>query len=276
MTGAGNDFVLIDNREHTSSSDWASLAPILCNRRFGIGADGLLVVENHSSADFKMLYYNADGSFGGMCGNGGRCAARFMMDSLQKDSVTFEALDHRYQAGRRGDLVRLIMKDPSNIQFNQTLTLEKEQISFHFIDTGAPHTVISMINLSADAQKEIRSRGITGIGSAIRNHPRFQPKGTNVDFLEKEREGRIAMRTYERGVEDETLACGTGAVASAIVSAQIFGLSSPVEIHTRSGQILLVEFNGEASHPTGVSLTGQAEVVFQGTYKLNQFTRSHA
>lgn len=242
MTGAGNDFVLVDNRKARLFVDWTDFARPVCDRRYGVGADGLLVIERSSRADFAMKYYNADGSYGGMCGNGGRCAARYVMEEGKCRSVRFEALGHIYRAQELGDSISLRMKDPNLLLEKTKVLLFKTKILFTWIDTGAPHAVMFLEEVPLGLRRKLLEPDINDIGRRIRSHRRFAPEGTNVDFIELIDDATISMRTYERGVENETLACGTGAVASAVVSAQRFGLRSPIDVNTRSGEVLTVSF----------------------------------
>ncbi len=269
MTGAGNDFVLIDNRSMKISADWGILTPKLCDRRYGIGADGLLVVEPSGRAAFMMKYYNADGSYGGMCGNGGRCISRYVMGTNKVSQVAFEALDHIYHAQARGAEVELAMKNPTPLKSMPPMSLLGEKLKVHFIDTGAPHAILLMDELPERLKTEIERTGLMEIGSAIRYHEAFQPSGTNVDFLHLRGENQVEMRTYERGVEEETLACGTGAVASALAVATLYGYSSPLSVITRSREVLKVEFQKEGVGFRNVRLIGSAKIVFCGEIEVD-------
>ncbi len=268
MSGAGNDFVLIDNRKREMRIDWPAVTPAICDRRYGIGADGLLVIEPSDKADFTMLYFNADGSFGGMCGNGGRCAALFMSGALGKPQVRFEALNHIYQARTSGSTVVLSMKDPYDIRLDRSLSLDAITLNYHFVNTGAPHVVVYRESLPQSILDGLESGGVSEIGRRIRHHVDFQPEGANVDFITVTGDGTVSMRTYERGVEAETLACGTGAVACSVVAALTRNLPSPVSVRTSSNEILCVHFKREGSRLTDVSLQGPAVIVFEGTYNL--------
>ncbi|HUL44786.1 MAG TPA: diaminopimelate epimerase [Bacteroidota bacterium] len=268
MTGAGNDFVLIDNRAGSLQVDWTGVAAKLCDRRYGIGADGLLILESSHTADFMMKYYNADGSYGGMCGNGGRCAARFVMDSTQRDTIAFEALDFIYRAARSGTSIKLKMKDPTSIR-SGTLEINHHRIPYTFVDTGTAHAVIFVEQLDPELAAKVTSGDITTIGSNIRNDPAFSPGGTNVDFVQRIDDHTLRMRTYERGVEAETLACGTGAIASAVVAHIGKLVEVPTTIQTRSKEKLMVEFEMGGKEIRGVTLTGSAYNVFEGSIQLD-------
>ncbi|MBI1807272.1 MAG: diaminopimelate epimerase [Ignavibacteria bacterium] len=268
VTGAGNDFILIDNMSSSFMLDWTLLAPQLCDRRFGIGADGLLVIEKSSRAEFKMLYYNADGTYGGMCGNGGRCAAAYVMSKDHRVDVRFEALNHLYGAQQIGKDIQLKMKQPIFHESEITIQICGKSIPLRLIDTGSPHAVIFVCDLPAILQSKVAEEGIEALGRTIRNHEKFAPLGTNVDFIEIIRENEISMRTYERGVEAETLACGTGAVASAIASALVKGFTSPVNVKTRSNQVLIVKFQRDSTGFSDVSLIGPVKFVFRGKFTV--------
>lgn len=266
MTGAGNDFVLIDNRHGRYSYDWSSLSPVVCNRRYGVGADGLLVIEPSIKALFKMNYYNADGSFGGMCGNGGRCSAFYIMEQMKYREVDFEALDYVYHASKAtGDeRLQLWMKDPHGIQLHKEINIFNEMLITHSINTGSPHVILFMDELPLAVQGKILNDGIHELGKSIRNHVSFSPDGTNVNFVTLSGQNVIEMRTYERGVEDETLACGTGSIAAAAITSIVKGYNNPMTVRTRSNELLRVSFDKEGERLTNVILEGSAKKVFSG------------
>ena len=270
MTGAGNDFIVIDNRTEDLSLDWSNLAPKICHRRKGVGADGLIVLERSSDVSFTMNYFNADGSYGGMCGNGGRCAALYIMQEQKIREVSFHALDYIYSANLiNNELLRLRMKDPTDVRLSLSIGLGPEKIALNYIDTGSPHVVVFLDELPQKLRQAIQTQGINEIGRQIRYHPFFSPKGTNVNFVEKLDNNTISMRTYERGVEEETLACGTGSIACALISALKWKFPSPVQVKTKGGDILQVIFNraGESIHE--IILEGPAKVVFYGQYTMS-------
>lgn len=257
-SGAGNDFVLVDNFSGALKLDFPSFARAVCDRHFGVGADGLLVLEKSSTADFTMHYFNADGSWGGMCGNGGRCIARFaQMAGIAGPRQRFEALGYVYDADIGPVNVRLGMKNPGPLRNGLKIPVGATTHEASFLDTGAPHVVIFAQDPAAT--------DVAGIGRAIRNHPLFQPEGTNVNFVRRTGPSSIDLRTYERGVEAETLACGTGSVASALVAAATFGMPSPVSVRVRSGEDLMVHFTGAPGLWTDVRLEGSAHMLFTGS-----------
>jgi diaminopimelate epimerase len=267
MSGAGNDFVVIDNRQHIVLHP-AAAAQRLCDRRLGIGADGLLLVEKSTLADFTMKYYNSDGSYGGMCGNGGRCIAMF---AFREHIVTgrimrFEALDYIYRAEVIDGTVILSMKDPVDLRLGKSLTVDGLSIRYHYVDTGTAHCVIFMDENPDLFGKPLAAADITPLGRKIRYHESFAPGGTNVNFVEVESLQRIVLRTYERGVEAETLACGTGSVASSILAHTIKKTEAPVAVCVRSGEQLRVNFSDDGTSAIEhVTLEGSAIIVFEGT-----------
>ncbi len=266
MTGAGNDFVVIDDRKKKIKNP-SKVARLLCDRKWGIGADGLIILRNHPDANFEMFYYNADGSYGGMCGNGGRCISFFaIVNKIAPKEHSFYSVNYKYTAKLSGkNQITLTMKNPSNIHLNQQIRLPEypDPITYHFIDTGSPHVVIE----SEQFRNHLDEINVVKIGRYIRFHSQFQPNGTNVNFIAKT-DNSIAIRTYERGVEDETLACGTGSIASAIVSHLLWNYKQPVTIIPKSNQQLKVSFRNENNIIKNVKLTGPADIVFTGVIDL--------
>ena len=261
MNGAGNDFILFDNRTGDIDLDRDQIAQ-LCDRHRGIGADGVLLLENSTNgADFRMRYFNADGGEAEMCGNGARCFARFANKvGGQKAKLSFETPAGVISAEVKGDLVTLRMTDPTDVRLDIDLPMAGEKTSVHFVNTGVPHVVIPVAKIDdADVRRD---------GAAIRHHTMFSPNGANVNFIEKRGPNKIAIRTYERGVEDETLACGTGIVASALIFAATEKSSSPVTVLARGGDQLQVGFEKVQESFHNVTLTGPAEFVFEGTIEI--------
>lgn len=269
MSGAGNDFVVVDNRSGIISNP-TKFTIAVCNRRQGIGSDGVLLVETSTKVDFTMKYYNADGSNAGMCGNGGRCLAKYAYDNgiVNKSNFRFEAFGYIYEATRIDSTIyELKMKDPSDIRVNQEINLEDRTIKGNYLNTGTDHSVIFL----EDNPKigELNTADIFNLGRSIRYHEVYQPIGTNVNFVSKVGSNSIRIRTYERGVEDETLACGTGSVASALVSAMKFGMVSPVIVNVLSGVDLEIGFDRNDSNTfTNITLKGPAETVFEGIVNI--------
>ncbi|MEM8953970.1 MAG: diaminopimelate epimerase [Verrucomicrobiota bacterium] len=260
MNGAGNDFVVIDNRTLAHKLSKEQIAAI-CHRQFGVGADGLLAVEPaENGADFRMRYYNADGGEAEMCGNGARCFARFVnhLNHQGLEHVTFETLAGPIKADFVEDYnVRVTLSEPFDLSFNEALDAAGESLEVHSVNTGVPHAVVIV--------EDLASVDIETLGAAIRNHDRFAPEGTNVNFVEVLGPEEIAVRTFERGVEGETLACGTGMVACAIIHEELTENPPPIALRVHSGDRLQVDFD----HPSdlsyhNVTLTGPAEFVFEG------------
>lgn len=257
MSGAGNDFVVISNMRRDLQCDRRPLAVALCAPHTGIGADGLLILSESTKADFMMEYYNADGSYGGMCGNGGRCAARFaFVAGIAPATMSFEALDYIYTAEVLDGSVRLHMKDPRDLRDDVDIVTEHGTFKGAYIDTGAPHFVFE--------RTDVESAPLATWGPSIRYHERFAPAGCNVNVVKRRDDGTVQIRTYERGVEAETLACGTGCVAAAVVLAHREKLGSPVSLKVKSGEMVRVYFEraGEGFHD--IVLEGSAHFLFQG------------
>ena len=261
MNGAGNDFVMLDNRLGD-----LQLAPQqierLCDRHRGIGADGVLVLERATNgANFRMRYYNADGGEAEMCGNGARCFARFADRTAGPlEEISFETPAGVIAAVLHGESVTLQMSDPKDLQLNLRILALGQQVDCHYVDSGVPHVVVPV---SAIAGVNVRE-----LGAALRHHGQFAPRGANVNFLERRGDNQIAIRTYERGVEDETLACGTGVVASAIIFAATAGAEPPIRVVVQGGDELQVGFRRDGERFANVTLSGPADFVFEGTVEL--------
>jgi diaminopimelate epimerase len=257
MSGSGNDFILIDHREPFLEEDrlkeWIRK---VCQRRISVGADGLILIERSKKADFNWRFYNADGSEAEMCGNGGRCAARFAyLKGIAGPSLQFETLAGILSAKVDGKKVKLEMTKPFGLKLDETILIEGDKQIFSTIHTGVPHAVLFV--------EDLEGLDVFRMGRAIRYHSHFTPNGTNVDFVQLERGPQLSVRTYERGVEDETLACGTGAVASALVAAFKGWVKSPVSIRTRGGEILTVYFEIEAKEIKRVFFEGEVHLIYE-------------
>ena len=258
MNGAGNDFVMLDNRDLRHTLDRAAIARI-CDRHRGVGGDGLIAVEPaENGADFKMRYYNADGGEAEMCGNGARCFARFASQLAGKTgAIAFETMAGVVTATFLGELVRLGMSTPHSHALGTELLVAGETLTVHFLNTGVPHAIVFVSDLV--------NTDIVRLGRALRHHEHFAPKGTNANFVGELSGGSgIVIRTYERGVEGETLACGTGVTAAALLYARQTGASSPVSVRVRGGDTLQVGFELDGDGWSNVTLTGPADFVFHG------------
>jgi len=261
MNGAGNDFVMIDNRGAETRLQPEQITRI-CDRHRGVGADGILLLEpGENGADFRMRYYNRDGGEAEMCGNGARCFARFARKVAgAREEISFQTPAGLIRAQMLGELVRLNMSDPIDLRMNMRLEVDGEDTIVHYINSGVPHVIVPVARVDmvhVDTQ-----------GAKIRRHKMFSPKGANVNFLEKRGSNRIAIRTFERGVEAETLACGTGVVASALIFSALENVNGPINVLVRSGSELQVGFEKAGNGFTDVTLTGPAEFVFEGTIEL--------
>lgn len=263
MSGAGNDFVVIDNRSRRVT-DGAAFARYVCDRRWGIGADGLLFLEKSQRAHYAMKYFNADGSYGGMCGNGGRCIARFAVaNNIAPSTHMFEALDFLYKAIVEEDVVKLAMKDPADLSLRMRVQVRGKKYLGHYVDTGSPHFVVPVGKVVAGG-KALETLDVESVGRKLGHHADFRPEGTNVDFIEKNGASGVRMRTYERGVEAETHACGTGSIAAAVVASKLWGYQPPIDVVPRSGSVLRVDFQDRNGIISAVTLTGTAKVTFEG------------
>lgn len=257
MHGCGNDFVVIDDR----ATDWYArrhdLARALCDRRKGLGGDGLILIGSDAEVDFAMSYTNATGVDGEMCGNGARCVVKRAHDlGLIGNATRFRTLAGLMQADLQDGLISLAMTTPSLAELNLTLTIGSESWTGHAIDTGVPHLVIFT---TAIEQIELAR-----IGPLLRYHPHFS-RGVNVNFAERRGTNRYRVRTYERGVEAETLACGTGSVATALIAHLLGEAQSPVIIEPTGGSELEITFvPGSGDRFTDVRLTGPAETIACG------------
>jgi diaminopimelate epimerase len=243
--GTGNDFIMVDNRTFIFNQQNSAVIQQLCHRRFGIGADGLILLENHSAFDFQMIYFNADGRQGSMCGNGGRCIVQFAHDlGVIKKETTFIAADGEHDAFLKNGMVCIRMGDVDTIEENE---------QFYFLNTGSPHYVAYV--------KDIGNFPVYDEGYKIRNNERFKAEGTNVNFVER-KDDLLWVRTFERGVEDETFSCGTGVTAAALTAA-LKGSKSPLSIQTLGGN-LEVSFTKEGNRFRQIYLSGPAIKVFEG------------
>lgn len=264
MNGAGNDFVVVDNRGGSLPLSKESIEQ-LCDRHRGVGADGLLAVEpSLSGADFRMRYYNADGGEADMCGNGARCFARFAARLLPQlpGELSFETPAGLIRATFSAGLVTINMSEPHGLREPADLEVDGQgTCTVHFLNTGVPHAVVFV--------EDVEAVDIARAGASLRWHPAFAPKGTNANFAQVVSPGNLILRTFERGVEGETLACGTGVCATAILHHLATGAPAPVSVRVRGGDTLTVGFETPAAGSIqNVTLTGPADFVFDGTIEI--------
>jgi diaminopimelate epimerase len=262
MNGAGNDFVFIDNRSRQIQLQPAQIVR-LCDRHEGIGADGLILLLPCQSgrADWAWDFYNSDGGSAEMCGNGARCFARFVRRLTgDKGPISFETRAGVITARFEGGNVTVNLTPPKELRLRRQVPLSSGPAEIHSLDTGVPHAVLFV----PDADQAM----VQPLGAEIRNHPQFAPRGTNVNFVQVLGPGQIRVRTYERGVEGETLACGTGVTASALITAELRGFPSPIRVQVQSGAALEISFEKASGQFANVGLAGPAEFVFEGRIEL--------
>lgn len=257
MNGCGNDFIIIDGRSALVPTDLVAFIKRVCRRKLSIGADGLILIEPSDRYDFQWQFYNADGSRAEMCGNGARCAARFAHElGIVGQKMIFKTDAGPIEAEMRGEQVKLKMTNPADCRIDYDIGVSGGKQILSSINTGVPHVVLELNGLAAAE--------IVPLGREIRHHEAFAPAGTNVNFVCPAGERSLQVRTYERGVEDETLACGTGCVAAALVTAARRGWPSPIPVTTRSGGILTIYFKKDGDNFREVYLEGDARIVYTG------------
>jgi len=257
MSGSGNDFIIVDNRNKiVDENDLLNFIAKVCRRKMSVGADGFILVENADAADFKWRFYNSDGSVAEMCGNGARCVARYAyLNGIAGPDMSFETQAGMIQARVAGDCVKVKMTDPFDLKMDYTIELKNRPLTISSVNTGVPHAVI--------VEDRIDTVEVVKVGREIRFNDRFAPAGTNANFVCHLKDNIIAIRTYERGVEDETLACGTGAIASAIVMACKKKLTSPVTVQTRSGGYLNIFYQENDGKYHDIYLEGDARIIYK-------------
>ena len=258
MSGSGNDFILVDNRAGAVNEENLNrFIASICRRKLSVGADGVILIEGSDRADFKWRYFNADGGEVEMCGNGGRCAARLaFLKGIAGPSLTFETRSGIIRAEITGERVKLEMPKPTVPEFDYPLEVEGDVLTVNSITVGVPHVVIWVT--------DVETSPVFKLGRIIRYHERYAPAGTNANFVKQLDDGTFAIRTYERGVEDETLACGTGSVATALIAAAKGMTTSPTVLHTRGGEDLKVYFERSGENFDRVFLEGEARVIYEG------------
>jgi diaminopimelate epimerase len=270
MNGLGNDFVMIDNRDGSYGGLPPESIERLCDRRTGIGADGLMLIEPHPDTDFFMRFYNSDGGEAEMCGNGARCAAHFAVSlglgNVRQDRriVSFETLAGRLEAWVEGLQVGLSMMDTKEMRLNIPLQVAGEDKIVHFIIAATRHVVAPVEDAPALTGEQVDSWG-----RELRYKPEFGPIGANVNFVSQLTDGMLALRTYEKGVEAETHACGTGSIASAVILSHLGECSSPIQVKQRRGDILNISFERQPFGASRVVMEGPVAVNFTGTIEID-------
>ena len=258
MSGTGNDFILIDHRTpFLRKEEMPGFAKAVCERRVSVGADGLILLENSEIADFRWQFLNADGSWAEMCGNGARCAARFAFAlGIAPSRMRFETVAGLIEAEVTGQSVKLKMTAPNGLRLQEKLVVNGQEQVVHSLNTGVPHAVLFM--------EEIHQAPVLDWGRAIRFHEHFQPAGTNVNFVQQQSGNSLIVRTYERGVEGETLACGTGAVSAAIIAGLLGKVRPPVAVTTSGGEQLTIHYTLAGQEIADVYLEGPANFIYEG------------
>jgi diaminopimelate epimerase len=258
MSGSGNDFIIIDNMDLSLDvGDLSEFARRICQRKFSVGADGLVIIEPSDTADFKWRFLNSDGSVAEMCGNASRCVARFAyMKGIAAKEMSWETIAGIISAEVQDNIVKVKLTDPSPVESSIKIEAEGQKFVLDSIDTGVPHAVAFVDDLdNCDVYND---------GCKIRHHEYFSPRGTNADFAAVIDRHNIKVRTYERGVENETLACGTGMVAAAITAAQRGLVESPVDVLAQSGETLRVFFENQNGLWREIHLEGKVKMVYHG------------
>jgi len=272
MSGAGNDFIVFDRKINPNLTLNSTLIKNLCDRRNGIGADGIITISDNGKNDFIMEYFNADGSTGSLCGNGSRCAIKFasLSGRTKNRHVNFIAGDKLYSGQIIDkDKIKFNLNEPEDLKLNFNVTAFRQSISVNYINTGSPHVVININNIVKNPEEpglyftDLNEVPVIEIGSEIRFLSEFAPEGTNVNFITIEKD-KVVIRTYERGVENETHSCGTGSAASAIIASIKYGIKPPVILLTKGGDELIVDFLRNENKIKNLSLTGPAKVVYTG------------
>jgi len=256
MVASGNDFVVVGRLAGWPVGRLNKLAKDICDRKYGAGADGLLVLGKSKKADVRMRIFNPDGSEAQMCGNGARCVAYYRGNRCVKIETKAGIIESQVKANN----VKIKLTDPKDIELDIPVVIDGRKIKVNFINTGVPHAVILIQGLDRI--------DVVPMGRFIRYYSRFSPHGANVDFAEALSDDSLKIRTYERGVEDETLACGTGAVASAIIFALKTQAPNKIYVHTRGGEVLTVYFDRTAHKFFNVRLEGKVRIVYKGEYNV--------
>jgi diaminopimelate epimerase len=272
MSGAGNDFILFDKKINPSLALNPSAIKSLCDRHNGIGADGIITINDSEIYDFEMEYFNANGSTGSLCGNGSRCAIKFAESSgrIKNGSASFISNRKKYTGQIIDDKqIKFFLNAPEDLRLNFNISVSGLTLKVNYLNTGSPHVVININDIPGNFENEksfytnIDEVPVIEIGSEIRYLEDFAPEGTNVNFISLDHQNLI-IRTYERGVENETLSCGTGAVAAAIIASINYEIKPPVNLLTKGNNCLIVDFKKSRNRIENLSLTGPVELIFTG------------
>jgi len=258
MHGSGNDFIIIDNRDgKVKEQEMPYLVERSCRRRESVGADGVIFVTRSDEYDFAWRFFNADGGEAEMCGNGGRCVSRFAyLKRIAGPQLTFATLAGPISATVNGRTVKVLMPKPTGLTLDPGIEPREGWLNAGFINAGVPHLVVQVSELS--------DHPVVEQGRMVRYHERFAPEGTNADFIKVTGKDSLEIRTYERGVEDETLACGTGAMAGALVASAREMVRSPVRVKTRGGETLTIYFEKDGESVNKVWMEGNTTIVYEG------------
>ncbi len=277
--GAQNDFVIVDDRTNIlSPRARREFSQRVCHRRKGIGSDGTIFIVDSDIHDFTMEFYNPDGSSGSMCGNGGRCAALYAeQKGIASAEMTFDTLGNEYRAVVRGNDIQLFFPPPEAIELHLQLPLVSGAVNAHYLHTGAPHLVVFTEENRSLFGQSLVGMDIHPLGRELRMDKRFQPIGTNVNFIDIDSSGGLCIRTFEKGVEAETEACGTGTIASALAAHLLHGVQPPIRLNTHGGDNLTVGFDATGTGYDGnpkeyfsrnLFLSGPAHLVFEGEIEV--------
>ena len=256
MSGSGNDFIIVDNREKVvKNNDLPGFINRICRRKMSVGADGFILIETSDKADFKWRFFNSDGSKAEMCGNGARCAARFAyVNGIAGKNLSFETEAGVVSGQVKDDRAKVKMPDPVELRLDYNIELKSGPVTVCSVNTGVPHVVVM--------NKTIEDINVFDLGKEIRFHEAFAPTGANVNFICQQKQGHLAIRTYERGVENETLACGTGSIAAALITSCKANWQSPINLVTRSGESLTIYFKKNNCNFNNIYLEGDARIIY--------------
>lgn len=267
MNGAGNDFILIDASKNKDLILNPVLIRELCDRRRGIGADGILLIEEENEADFKLTYFNSDGSVGSLCGNGSRCSIFYYSKYIdsKKDKIKFTCNGKIFSGKvKEGDEILFNLPDPTELELNILINIDDYKFKAHFVKVGSPHLIIYWNDIKKYFDNTFRDFNLYQFGKLVRNSEYFSPAGTNVNIVNIEN-NNLFIRTYERGVENETLSCGTGTASAGVITSAIMELNSPLSFRTAGGDFLKISFNKIEKKISKITLTGPVKINYIGS-----------